>query len=190
MTWSRGSHNLKIGGEYRRQQLNQIAQQNPRGTFTFTGEAVGSDFAGFLVGIPDASSIAYGNADKYFRASSYSGYFAGDWRTRASLTINAGLRWDYNAPVTELYGRLVNLDIAPGFSAVSAARGNCVAALSSIFRRDPRGVRRVLRFFRLHGDRFADGAASAALHEPERREQRGEPSDAGERIQSLAGYHN
>ena len=119
MTWSRGSHNLKIGGEYRRQQLNQIAQQNPRGTFTFTGEAVGSDFAGFLVGIPDASSIAYGNADKYFRASSYSGYFAGDWRMTASLTINAGLRWDYNAPVTELYGRLVNLDIAPGFSAVA-----------------------------------------------------------------------
>jgi hypothetical protein len=119
MTWSRGSHNLKIGGEYRRQQWNQLAQQNPRGTFTFTGEAAGGDFAGFLLGIPDASSIAYGNADKYFRASSYNGYLTDDWRMAASLTVTAGLRWDYSAPVTERYGRLVNLDIAPGFSAVA-----------------------------------------------------------------------
>ena len=35
------------------------------------------------------------------------------------LTVNAGLRWEYGAPITELYGRLVNLDIAPGFSAVA-----------------------------------------------------------------------
>ena len=123
MTWTRGSHNLKFGGEYRRQQWNQLAQQNPRGTFTFTGEAAGGDFAGFLLGIPDASSIAYGNADKYFRASSYNGYLTDDWRMAASLTINAGLRWDYNAPVTERYGRLVNLDIAPGFSAVAPVIG-------------------------------------------------------------------
>jgi hypothetical protein len=117
--WSRGSYNLAIGGEHRRLQLNQLSQQNARGTFTFTGEAAGSDFAGFLFGIPDASSIAYGNADKYFRASSSSGYFTSDWRMGASLTIKAGLRWDYNAPVTELHGRLVNLDIAPRFSSVA-----------------------------------------------------------------------
>lgn len=119
LTWSRGSHNLKLGGEYRRQQLNELAQQNPRGAFTFTGEAAGNDFAGFLFGIPDASSIAFGNADKYFRASSYNGYLADDWRAGASLTVNLGMRWDYNAPVTERYGRLVNLDIAPGFFSVA-----------------------------------------------------------------------
>lgn len=119
MTWSRGSHSLKFGGEYRRQQLNQLTQQNPRGAFVFTGEAAGSDFAGFLFGIPDASSIAFGNADKYFRASSYNGYLADDWRTTGSFTVNLGMRWDYNAPITELYGRLVNLDITPGFSAVA-----------------------------------------------------------------------
>ena len=36
-----------------------------------------------------------------------------------SLTVNAGVRWEYEAPITERFGRLVNLDIAPGFTAVS-----------------------------------------------------------------------
>ncbi len=40
------------------------------------------------------------------------------------LTINAGLRWEYGAPMTELFGRLVNLDIAPGFTAVAPILGS------------------------------------------------------------------
>ena len=35
------------------------------------------------------------------------------------FTLNAGMRWEYGAPITELYGRLVNLDITPGFAAVA-----------------------------------------------------------------------
>ena len=46
----------------------------PRGTFTFTGAATGSDFADFLLGIPTTSSIAFGNADKYFRQSVYDAF--------------------------------------------------------------------------------------------------------------------
>src|SRR5947209_5607035 len=115
--------------DYRRLQFNALAQQAPRGSFTFTGAASqtaanglpvagsGSDFADFLLGIPDTSSIAFGNADKYFRAASWDGYFTDDWRVGPSLTLNAGARWEYNSPITEKYGRLVNLDIAPGFTA-------------------------------------------------------------------------
>ncbi len=119
LVWMHGSHNLTLGADFRRQQSNLLSQQDPRGTFTFTGAAAGSDFAGFLLGVPDASSIAFGNADKYLRAASYDGYVADDWRWRSNLTVNVGLRWEYNSPVTERYGRLVNLDIAPGFSAVT-----------------------------------------------------------------------
>jgi trimeric autotransporter adhesin len=117
--WTTGAHSANFGAEYARQQINQLAQQDARGTFTFTGQAAGYDFAGFLLGIPDASSIAFGNADKYFRTSSYSVYATDDWRIKTSVTLMLGLRWDYNAPITELRGRLVNLDIAPGFSQVS-----------------------------------------------------------------------
>jgi hypothetical protein len=134
LLWSRNRHNITSGGDFRRQQFNYLSQQDPRGTFTFTGAATegsvsgtatgGSDFADFLLGIPDTSSIAFGNADKYFRESVYDAYFTDDWRISPSFTLNAGMRWDYGAPITERYGRLVNLDITSGF----AAEGPVVAS--------------------------------------------------------------
>jgi len=120
----RGHHNVTAGGDFRRQEFNYLAQQNPRGTYTFNGDASGvSDFTDFLSGIPDTSQIAYGNADKYFRQSVYDLYATDDWRIRPELTINAGLRWEYGAPITELYNRLVNLDVVPDFSSVAPVLG-------------------------------------------------------------------
>jgi len=123
-----GKHNLSAGGEFRKQEYNDDFQQNPRGTFTFTGAATtgtasgatsGSALADFLIGVPDTSAIAYGNANKYFREPVYSAYVNDDWRVLPVLTINAGLRWDYGAPITELFGNLVNLDVASGFTAAA-----------------------------------------------------------------------
>jgi len=122
--WSHRAHNIQYGLDVRRQQFNLLSQQDPRGAFTFTGALTGSDFADFLVGIPTTSSIAFGNADKYFRATSWNGYFTDDWRINAGLTINAGVRWEYGSPITEKYGRLVNLDIAPNYSGVAPVVGN------------------------------------------------------------------
>jgi hypothetical protein len=119
MLWTHRAHNIRFGTDFRRQEFNYLSQQNPRGVFTFTGAATGSDFADFLIGIPDTSSIAFGNADKYFRESVYDAFVNDDWRVGPGLTLNAGLRWEYGAPITELYSRLVNLDIAPGFAAVA-----------------------------------------------------------------------
>lgn len=124
MLSNRGRHNITLGGDFRRQQFNYLSQQNPRGTFGFTGEASGFDFADFLLGVPDTSSIAFGNADKYFRESVYDAYLADDWRIGPELTVNAGVRWEYGAPITELYGRLVNLDVVQGFTAVAPVVAN------------------------------------------------------------------
>ena len=125
----RGLHNVTIGYDLRKQQYNDFFEQDPRGTFTFTGAATqggsdsapagGSDLADFLIGVPDTSSVAFGNADKYLRQTVYDAYVADDWRILTNLTINAGLRWDYGEPITENDGRLVNLDVAPGFTGVA-----------------------------------------------------------------------
>ena len=130
----RGRHNITVGGDIRKQQYNDLYQQNPRGIFAFTGAATqgartnsgtsGSDLADFLIGIPDTSSIAYGNADKYFREPVYDAYAMDDWRIMSILTINAGIRWEYGAPITEIHGRLVNLDLTPGFAAAAPVLGN------------------------------------------------------------------
>ena len=125
MTWNRSPHNVTAGFDFRRQEFNYLTQANPRGQFTFTGASTsggvvggGSDVADFLVGIPDTSTIAFGNADKYLRQSVYDIYLNDDWRVNPQLTINAGVRWEYGSPVTETEQRLVNLDVATGFSAV------------------------------------------------------------------------
>jgi hypothetical protein len=126
--WNHRSHNVTYGGDFRRQQFNYLSQQNPRGSFGFTGAATqsvasgipvsgtGIDFADFLLGVPDTSAIAFGNADKYLRESVYDAYFTDDWRMRAGFSLNWGMRWEYSAPITELQGRLVNLDVIRGFA--------------------------------------------------------------------------
>ena len=129
--WARGRHNISFGADFRRQQFNLLSQQDPRGTFTFTGAAAGYDFAGFLLGVPDTSAIAFGNADKYFRSSIYESYISDDWRMNPGFTLNFGVRWEYWSPITEKYGRLVNLDIASGFTAEAAVKAtNPVGSLT------------------------------------------------------------
>jgi trimeric autotransporter adhesin len=116
---SRGRHNFTFGGDVRRNHVDILTQQNPRGGFAFTGKLTGSDLADFLLGIPSTSSIAFGNPDKYLRAFSSDAYITDDMRLTPTLTVQAGARWEYETPPTELFGRLVNLDIAPGFTAIS-----------------------------------------------------------------------
>ena len=129
--WTRRNHSLQIGGEVNRREINILSQQNPRGSFGFNGTATqeivggspvagtGSDLADFLLGIPDTSSIAFGNADKYFRQTVYAAYVDDDWRVTPQLSVHLGVRWEYGSPYTELFNRLVNLDITPTFGAVA-----------------------------------------------------------------------
>lgn len=109
-------HNLTMGFDYRRSQVNALSQQDARGTFGFTGLTTGSDFAGFLYGVPDTSSIAFGNADKYYRANAWDAYISDDYRFKTGLSLTLGLRWEYNSPITERYGRLVNLGFTGNFA--------------------------------------------------------------------------
>ena len=84
----RGRHNVSLGGDFRREEFNYLSQQNPRGSFSFTGAASGvSDFQDLVQGTPDTSSIAYGNADKYLRQSVYDLYVTDDWRLKPELTV-------------------------------------------------------------------------------------------------------
>ncbi|HEY1649243.1 MAG TPA: carboxypeptidase-like regulatory domain-containing protein [Terracidiphilus sp.] len=128
----RGRHNITAGGDFRKQEYNDNFQQNPRGSFSFTGAATanaaestttGNAFADFLIGIPDTSAIAFGNADKYLREPVYDAFLNDDWRILPVLTINAGMRWEYSAPITELHGRLANLDLNSAFTAAAPVLG-------------------------------------------------------------------
>ena len=129
--WVHGVHNMTFGADYRRQQINRASDPNARGQYTFTGASTadlvngvasagtGFDFASFLLGRPDTSALRYGNSNLYFRTAAYDVYMTDDWRITQKFSINFGIRWDYQSPITELYNRLVNLDIAPGYAAIA-----------------------------------------------------------------------
>jgi hypothetical protein len=114
-----GRHNFVIGGNARYQAIDQLSQQNARGGFTFNGSFTGHDFADFLLGLPNTSAIAYGNADKGFEAWNFDAYINDDFRVNQAVTLTLGLRWEFELPVTERFDRLVNLDVADDFSAAA-----------------------------------------------------------------------
>ncbi|MGA2419571.1 MAG: TonB-dependent receptor [Candidatus Acidiferrum sp.] len=134
VTWHRGVHNLRLGADYRRILQSFRSAKNAEGSFIFTGFATalggdaqanpgtGSDFADFLLGFPQQSSIqtvSSGTDAFNFRANAYDFFAQDDWRVRANLTINAGLRYEYNGPFTEANNRISDLDVSPEFSAAS-----------------------------------------------------------------------
>jgi Carboxypeptidase regulatory-like domain len=142
-----GRHNLTFGGDVRWDHDDVSSQPNPRGTLSFTGEVTGNAFADFLLGLPTTSAIAFGNTDARLRGSTYDAYLTDDVRVSPGLTLNVGLRWEYEAPFTEASGHLVNLDVAAGFAAVAPVLASSPAGpltgtayATSLVRPDKRGV--------------------------------------------------
>jgi len=100
-----GSHTMKFGGEFHADQVNAhpIAQFN--GSFVFSGQETGVDFADFLIGVP--SQYNQSQLNPFYARNKYAGLFAQDsWQARPSLTLNYGLRWDRVAPWSEKYNQI------------------------------------------------------------------------------------
>ena len=134
----RGAHNVGLGVEARAVLNDVTGEQDPRGAFGFTGAATGLDFADFLLGLPHTSTIAFGNPDKNFRGQLYSAYVTDEWTARPGLTLTYGVRWEFEAPLTEARGRLANLDVAPDFTAVTLVTPD--ASSDALIRADWRGL--------------------------------------------------
>lgn len=128
----RGKHSFTFGGGFLRADLSARTDPNGRGTFNFTGvgtsgfdasgrplNGTGYDLADFLLGFPQSSSIQYSGFNEYFLQNQWNGYAQDEWKARPNLTIIVGARYEYFSPFTEIFGRLANLDIAPGYAAVA-----------------------------------------------------------------------
>jgi hypothetical protein len=119
MSLTRGKHGWTWGGDFRRQLIDTSNATNARGTFIFTGGATGVPFADFLLGFAQETSLQSG-ADEYnFRSKTLDLFVQDNWRIAKNLTFNLGVRYEYVTPFIELSNQLVNLDVAPDFSAVA-----------------------------------------------------------------------
>lgn len=96
-----GSHHLRVGGEYRRSQLNFFFNAFTRGQIMF------ASFNDFLVG-NGVSVIGSGVFDRSLRTNDFGAFVQDDWKVNTRLTFNLGVRYDIYGYVYDTRGRLVN----------------------------------------------------------------------------------
>ena len=120
LTWVRGAHTIKFGGDYRVQQMNHFLANSLEPIFNFTNQmsalnplslnsASGVPMASFMLGYVSSASVAIGqqmaNQRRYFAA-----FIEDDWKTTRKLTLNAGMDYSLEFPITERYNRKMWLD--------------------------------------------------------------------------------
>jgi hypothetical protein len=120
VTWVKGAHTIKMGGEYRH--LAQVfrVNGNQSGTVNFTalntglpGVASGDPFASLMVGAVDNGNLNVYNVNKYGALQHAFALHIGDtWKMNSRLTLNYGLRWDKFTPTSETGDKLAFLSFA------------------------------------------------------------------------------
>ncbi|MGB9237062.1 MAG: TonB-dependent receptor [Terriglobales bacterium] len=111
VTWTKGKHTMKFGGEYKRQELDApYFDVFPNGELFYLGILTGNPFEDFLAGLTGLSAIGSGTNSLHNRANDFSAFFQDDWKVMPRLTLNLGLRYDYFGPTTETQGHFVGFD--------------------------------------------------------------------------------
>ena len=117
VSYLRGKHALKFGGEIRRGSVNEGSFRGSKGQIFFNGgaafttaTATSTPFEDFLAGDPTFGKISYGNPQRHETQWLYSTFFQDDWRVTPNLTLNLGLRYEYTTPIREDHNLLGNFD--------------------------------------------------------------------------------
>jgi hypothetical protein len=111
--WILGKHTLSFGASYSYTQLNTMDQRTGKGTIATDDFSQmiqgfvtpGSSATGFYV-----SSFLQGDANRYYRSNQLGTYVQDKWQIMPSLSLTAGVRYDWDGGLTEKYGRIFNFD--------------------------------------------------------------------------------
>ena len=110
MLYTHGAHNIKIGAQVTRRQLDYYQSDFPLSWVLFAGLS-GNSLADLLQGKAlgyDRSNLLYKPG---FRAWETGYYVQDDWRLTGSLTVNLGFRYDLFTPISEVQGRSSNFNL-------------------------------------------------------------------------------
>jgi hypothetical protein len=113
VSYLRGKHALKFGGEFAHIEADAVSQRGARGVIRFSGEntpgltdcgGLSCPLEDFLAGIPLNGSILTGNGVRQMTWRSSAGFVQDDWRITPKLMLNLGLRYEYKSPIKEVNG--------------------------------------------------------------------------------------
>lgn len=114
LTLVRGAQSIKIGGGLRDLQLNGYIEVYARGQVDFTGALSGSGIGDLLLGLPTLGIQSHYTGPQTLRSKSWSGYIQDDWKVTRNLTLNLGLRYEYDTPPTDPTNRMATFDFQTG----------------------------------------------------------------------------
>ncbi|HXK06138.1 MAG TPA: TonB-dependent receptor [Verrucomicrobiae bacterium] len=108
LSWTRGSHQLRIGGSIMWYTKIQELFGNTNGSYSFNGTYTGNDFADFLLGFSNSYTEQAVQDFGHWNNKSYALYVQDNWRVNNRLTLNLGLRWDGVPHTYEATNRMSN----------------------------------------------------------------------------------
>ena len=113
VSWVKGQHVLRFGGEFTRVNLNKDFPQVFNGELFFTNTPDGNtDFQNFLLGTPEFSFGGGGLSNHEYRSNNYGVFAQDDWKIRPNLTLNLGLRTEVLGAFHDDLCHIGNLDPA------------------------------------------------------------------------------
>jgi carboxypeptidase family protein/TonB-dependent receptor-like protein len=94
VSWTKGAHQLKMGGSWSLYKKKQQLFGTTQGAFNFNGSFTGNSFADFLLGDANSYSELAIQDVRTWPNVSWAAYIQDNWRATSRLTLNLGLRWD------------------------------------------------------------------------------------------------
>lgn len=106
LTWIKGRHNLKAGGDFLRMQYFSRNYGDTRGRLQFNGRFTGHTLADMVLGWASSSRRQLDASGPYHHVSNYSAFLQDDIKVSSSLTLNIGVRYELMKPPREKYDAL------------------------------------------------------------------------------------